>query len=430
MENKKSILEEIDRSRNLNGWIILLILIWIVLVLKLFTLEGYSQTILLEAYSICLVTYVLSRIVLAYFYEIPRDRDQNYEPSVFIIVPCKNEEENISKTIRRFPVLDYPKDKLEVLLINDGSTDNTLSEIKKTLKVIKNSGLKIKLLNWKVNKGKRYGLATGIKRSKSEIIVVIDSDSFVEKNSIKELVRYFTDPMVGAVAAHTDVYNHDTNVLTRMQDVRYWISFKAHKSAEALFGSVTCCPGCCSAYRRAYVMQILGQFLNQRFLGARCTYGDDRSLTNFILSKGYKCLYAPEALAYTIVPDNWETYLRQQFRWKKSWTKETLMASKFMWKKNPIASASFYLSFLLTLVSPIVIIRNFFWIPIVSREIPYIYFFGISVMALIYATYFFIHKKRKNWMLGALLVPIAAALLIWQFPWALINLRDNKWGTR
>src|SRR6185503_6194363 len=107
--------------------------------------------------------------------------------------------------------------------------------------------------------------------------------------------------------------------------------------------SVTCCSGCCSAYRKSYVDPILDEWRTQKFLGAQCTYGDDRSLTNFLLRQGYRTIYAPEALSQTIVPDTWSKFLKQQLRWKKSWTRESLIAAMFMWKRHPLAAISFFL---------------------------------------------------------------------------------------
>ena len=79
----------------------------------------------------------------------------------------------------------------------------------------------------------------------------IDSDSLIEPHAIRNLVAYFADPAVGAVCGHTDVSNKGTNLLTRMQAMQYYIAFSVYKSAEALFGAVTCCSGCFSGYRRA-----------------------------------------------------------------------------------------------------------------------------------------------------------------------------------
>ena len=94
----------------------------------------------------------------------------------------------------------------------------------------------------------------------------IDSDSFVDPEAARELVKYFVHDDVAAVAGHAYVANANENFLTKMQAVRYFVAFKAYKAAEALFGVVTCCSGCCSAYRRSYMNEVMEQWLVKNFL--------------------------------------------------------------------------------------------------------------------------------------------------------------------
>ena len=273
-------------------------------------------------------------------------------------------------------------------------------------------------------------MAECIRKSKNEIIIFIDSDSFVEPDAAKELIKYFIDSKVAAVAGHGYVANANTNMLTKMQDVRYFVAFKAYKSAEALFGAVTCCSGCCSAYRKKYVLEILDKWLNQKFLGVQCTYGDDRSLTNFLLKKGHKALFAPDAAAYTIVPDTFKKFLKQQLRWKKSWVRESFKAGSFMWKKNPIMAISFYLGVILPLLAPVIVVRALLWYPYATGKAPWFYLAGLLLMAVIYGLYYYIFTRDKKWVYGVLFAAFYTLILIWQLPWAILNLRDSKWGTR
>jgi hyaluronan synthase len=272
-------------------------------------------------------------------------------------------------------------------------------------------------------------MAEGIKRAKNDIIIFIDSDSFIDRDCVKHLVKYFMNPEIGAVSGHTDVYNIDTNLLTRMQAVRYYIAFSIYKASESVFGNVTCCPGCCSAYRRAYLTDFVDAWLNQKFLGRACTFGDDRSLTNFIIRK-YKATYSPDAKAYTVVPDTIRKYIKQQQRWKKSWVRETFIASSFMWKKHPIAALSFYLYIFLAIVSPVIVIHALFWYPISTNTLPIIYLCGIGLMLSVQGIYYQIKTGYKTWFFAVLYMWLNTVLLIWQLPWAFITIRDSRWGTR
>ena len=168
------------------------------------------------------------------------------------------------------------------------------------------------------NKGKREAMAAGARRGRGEILLYVDSDSFLRRDAVRKIVQGFADPEVAAVSGHTDVANAHANMLTRMQDVRYYVAFRVMKAAESVFGAVTCCPGCFSAYRRSSVLSILDRWLHQRFLGVQATFGDDRSLTNFLLRR-YKVIYSADAVAVTIVPEHHLKFLKQQLRWKKSW---------------------------------------------------------------------------------------------------------------
>ncbi len=356
--------------------------------------------------------------------------DPNYKPTVSFSVPAKNEEKDIKETILRLAISDYPKDRFNIIAVNDGSTDNTLAEMLSAQKIARQMGVNVEVVDWKRNRGKRAGMAEGVLRSRNEIVVFVDSDSFVEANTLRELIKYFTDKKVGAVAGHGFVANAETNALTKMQAVRYYVAFKAYKSAESLFGTVTCCSGCCSAYRREYVLDVIDLWLDQKFLGVTCTYGDDRSLTNFLLQKGYMTLYAPTAHAYTIVPDTFRKFMRQQLRWKKSWTKESLKASSFIWRRNPLMSVSFYLGIILPLIAPAVVIRALIWYPLITRTIPWFYLSGLVLMALCYGFYYYIYTQDRRWAYGVLFAIIYTLVLVWQLPWAFLNLRDTRWGTR
>ena len=102
-----------------------------------------------------------------------------------------------------------------------------------------------------------------------------------------------------------------------MQAVRYFVAFRVCKAAESIFGAVTCCSGCFSAYRREAIAPVLERWENQRFLGRPATYGDDRSLTNFVL-RDWNVRYDELARSRTIVPAHFRLFLRQQLRWKRS----------------------------------------------------------------------------------------------------------------
>ena len=289
-------------------------------------------------YGLVITGFIFMRFLLAWLYR-PRHAVTGYRPTVAIIVPAYNEPD-IAKTLVACLTVDYPKELIRVVVVDDKSTDETLWRIN----AVAEEYPELTVIPAPVNQGKRHAMATGIAAADDvEVYVFIDSDSQVTPDAVKTIVEYFGDPKVGAVAGHTDVANIGRNVLTRMQAMQYYIAFRIYKSAEALFGSVMCCSGCFSAYRRDAVAPVLDDWLDQTFLGQPSTFGDDRSLTNFVLHR-WRVLYAPDAQAYTNVPEHLKQFLRQQLRWKKSWLREIPRAARAVVHKNPIMVMMFSLS--------------------------------------------------------------------------------------
>ncbi|HZR15329.1 MAG TPA: glycosyltransferase family 2 protein [Acidimicrobiia bacterium] len=379
-------------------------------------------------YSLVVLVYILSRFVLGAMYhpKLPRGMGDADLPVMAIVVPAYNEERDIQATLHACVSVDYPADKLRVVVVDDCSTDGTLRAIRE----FERGHPELVVLPQAVNQGKRAAMAVGVRWARdADVFVFIDSDSQIEPSALRKLARYFADPRVGAVAGHTDVANRDVNFLTRMQAVRYYVAFRVYKSAEALFSSVTCCSGCFSGYRREAVDRVLDKWLNQTFLGEPSTYGDDRSLTNFLL-RDWRVLYAPDAHAYTVVPETMKKFLRQQMRWKKSWIRESIRACTFMWRKHPIVSSSFYLGIFLPLIAPQIVLKSLVFDPYVQGTLPYWYVGGILAMALLYGLYYRVYRRERLWYHGVLFALFYTAVLVWQFPLALATMRDSKWGTR
>jgi hyaluronan synthase len=379
----------------------------------------------LNTYSIAVAAFILSRFVVALFYRQPLPR--GLEPTVSIVITAFNEEDAVLRTIECCKQVDYPREKLEVVIVDDGSTDGTGEELDHAKRVWPD----LRVVRFDVNRGKREAMAAGARIAHGEVLVYVDSDSFLRPDAVRQIVQGFADPSVAAVAGHTDVANRRQNALTRMQDVRYYVAFRLLKASESVFGAVTCCPGCFSAYRRECLLPILDRWLAQRFLGVRATFGDDRSLTNFLLRK-YKVIYSSAAVATTIVPHEHRKFLRQQLRWKKSWLRECLIAATFMWRKHPIAAIGFYAQLVFPLLAPILLLRAFVWMPLVAGD-PFsmvLYAYGVTLIGLIFSSYYLFWKVDGSWLYGVYFTVYYMFVLVWQMPYAIVTSRDNRWGTR
>jgi hyaluronan synthase len=385
----------------------------------------YWYNPLLNAYSIGVGSFILSRFVIALFYRPPRAA--GLEPPATLVVTAYNEEDAIERTLECCFAVDYPRSRLQVVAVDDGSTDGTREALRQALK----RWPELKVVGFQQNKGKREAMAAGARVATGDVLVYVDSDSFLRKDAVRKIVQGFADPEVAAVAGHTEVANRTTNMLTHMQEVRYYVAFRIMKAAESVFGAVTCCPGCFSAYRKSCVMPVLDEWLHQRFLGVAATFGDDRSLTNHLLRK-YKVIYASNAVATTIVPDGHRRFLKQQLRWKKSWLRECLIAASFIWKKHPFASMAFYAQLVFPIIAPGILLRAMVWMPAVEHDLASmaIYSFGVLMIGFIFSAYYLFWKASRAWIYGAGFTIYYMLVLVWQMPYAILTSRDNRWGTR
>jgi hyaluronan synthase len=378
-------------------------------------------------YGLSVAVYILSRFVLSLFYR--SGKNHGIEPRVAIVMPGFNEEEAIAQSLRSLLQLDYPADKLELVAVNDGSTDRTLVEMRK---VEREANGRVRVISFPENRGKRAAMAAGIRATDAEIIAFVDSDSMLEPDALRVLVQHFAKPKVGAVAGHAEVLNIKESWMSRMQAVRYFVAFKVLKAAESVFSSVTCCSGCFAAYRREAIMPHLEAWEHQRFLGREATFGDDRSLTNFVL-RDWKIPYEAKAISHTIVPATLKKFLTQQVRWKRSWTRESLIAGRFIWRKNPIVALSVYIGMILPLAAPIAAGRAMLWRPIVDHAgSPLLYLVGIYAMATIYGLYYAMRQNRWDalWVFGILFVFFYLCFLVWQTYYAILTSNRTSWGTR
>ena len=264
---------------------------------------------MLYLYSLITAVFLLSRYLFGVFYR-PKKVDPNYTPGVSILIPCFNEEEWIQRTITSCMNQEYPIDKLEVIVIDDCSTDRSVEKIKEIIDKLKQESFdrygvegRLSYHVQKKNAGKREALVVGAEMAKHDLVVFVDSDSFLDPFAIRNIVQPFKDPKMGGVSGRTDVANTYTNALTKMQAVRYYVAFRVMKAAEGLFDSVSCLSGPLSCYRKSIILENKDAWLNQRFLGQKATFGDDRSMTNFIL-RHHRATYQDTAVCQTIVPNN------------------------------------------------------------------------------------------------------------------------------
>ena len=389
------------------------------------TFATLSRDPLFASYSIAVVIYVLGRFALSLAYRPAPDR--GYRPTVSIVIPAFNEEDGIIGTIQSCIEIDYPAHLVEVIAVNDGSTDRTWPRILEA----KERWPQLYAIDLGRNHGKRGAMAEGIRRAGGEILVFVDSDSYLDDDAVTAIVQPFTDARVGAVVGHAEVRNASVNWMTKMQQVRYYSAFRVIKGTESMLsGTVTCASGCCAAYRRSVVLPLLDGWEFQTFLGRPATFGDDRALTNRILS-GHRVVYQESARAETRVPEQPRVFFRQQLRWKKSWLRESMQVVRYFWRKNPVAALFTYASIAFPFMAPWVVLHA-----VGGRLIGgspgglWFYIIGTYAMALLYSLYYAFKREDGLWFHGMTFVALYMSVLVFQTYWGILTMRDTRWGTR
>lgn len=389
---------------------------------------------LLYLYSLIAAAFLLSRYLFGALYrDVPVNPD--YTPGVSVIIPCFNEEKWIHRTILSCINQDYPIDKLEVIVVDDHSTDASAERIREVIERVHQEAERfatrdrLKMYVLEQNGGKREALVKGVQMAKHDLVVFVDSDSFLEPTAIRNLVQPFQDPRMGGVAGRTDVENKFTNSITKLQTVRYYIAFRIMKAAEAWFDCVTCLSGPLACYRKKLILQHADAWLNQKFLGQPATFGDDRSMTNYIL-RTHRTSYQDSAICSTIVPSKMDVFLKQQMRWKRSWLRESLRACTFIWRKEPFMALFFLVGLLVPIAAPIIVLYNLVYVPAVYHLFPTTFLMGLLLMALLMSLAHLLFRKSRLWVFGLVFCAFYEFVLLWQMPVAWVTFWKSTWGTR
>lgn len=260
----------------------------------------------------------------------------NDAPSMTVVIPAYNEGAMVANAIRSVAAARYPSERLQIIVVDDGSTDDTWAHIQRAQRHL---GDRVQTLRFERNRGKREALAAGFRRASGDILVTVDSDSIIEPDALLALSGPFSRPEIGVVAGRVLVYNRREGIIPRMLHVRFVLAFDFLRAYQSTFGTVYCSPGALSAYRASAVRQVLDAWLGQRFLGARATYGEDRALTNDIMRLGYDSVYQRSASVLTIVPTTYGKLCKMFLRWERSFVREELRFLGVVWKRPPLARA-------------------------------------------------------------------------------------------
>lgn len=297
---------------------------------RLTTVWGTAFVILavsLLVIKLCFLTYIL---VLYLRYKAIKSVSDELLPSCTIIVPAYNEGKLVWQTLVSITNSDYPKEKIQLIAIDDGSKDDTWQWMQKAKAEL---GDRLEIYQQPENKGKRHALYRGFHLGTGDVFVTIDSDSIVKPNTLRNLVSPFiVNDKCGAVAGNVRVLNNKSGIIPRMLNVSFVFSFEFIRSAQSSLGSVLCTPGALAAYRKDAVMACLPEWINQTFMGQLSDIGEDRAMTNMILKQGYHVVFQRNAQVLTNIPEKYKNLYKMFIRWERSNVRENIMMSTFAFK--------------------------------------------------------------------------------------------------
>ena len=224
----------------------------------------------------------------------------DWVPRVSIVMPAYNEEKYIVSSLRSLLDMDYPKDRLELIIVDDGSTDNTYRVAKAF------EGPSVRVFT-KENGGKGAALNFGIRKARGELVATMDADSYVSRNTLKELIPFFNDPDVMAATPAVKIRPSDS-WLKEFQRVEYLMILFSRKLLSFI-DSVPVTPGPFSLFR-SEVFGKIGYFDEKNLV-------EDQEIALRIQAANYKIKSSVTADVYTEPPDNMKDLMTQRVRWQR-----------------------------------------------------------------------------------------------------------------
>lgn len=254
-----------------------------------------------------LSTYFIVVFLLALFsnktklYDSPTLNKNNKLPKVSIVISAYNEQEKISDSIKSLKSIGYPASLLEVIIVNDGSTDKTSEIVKKYV-----DEKRVILIDNKKNKGKAACLNHGISSAKGEFIACMDADTVVPKDILTKTIPYFDDIETGAVTVSVEV-KHANNFLQKIISLEYKLGLSLFLKVFSSFNCIHVTPGPFSIYRKVLLEKIGGFDRNN--------ITEDLEIAYRIHKSGYKIANCMNVSVRTITPGNLRALYRQRKRW-------------------------------------------------------------------------------------------------------------------
>lgn len=282
-------------------------------------------------------------------------------PKVSILIPAHNEEVVIERTIRAMARLEYPEDKLEVIVINDNSSDST-GEIADRL-AQKYSFLKvIHLTPENAGKGKSGALNRGLAHATGDMVVVYDADNTPERKAVYYLVMALQNcRSAGAAVGKFRVINAKKNLLTRFINIETLCFQWMAQAGRCFWFGLTTIPGTNFIIRRSLIEKLGGW--DERALA------EDTELTIRVYNAGYHIPFIPAAVTWEQEPETWAVWWKQRTRWARGnlYVMLKYLGSFFTLKNKLVVldliyfAFTYFLFFISVIISNSLFVGNLFW---------------------------------------------------------------------
>ncbi len=254
------------------------------------------------SWSVWLIRWSLSRVY--------RPTPTGYEATTSVVVPSFREDPDILARCLDSWLAENPT---EVIVVPDLPDTQVIDLLQR--RAVTDPRLVVLPF---AHEGKRTALAHGIRRARSKIVVLADSDTMWLPGLLTEVLAPFRDPRVGGVGTRQNAYRPGSSVWRRVADWLIDVRYLDYVRAQARAGAVACLSGRTAAYRRDVVIPVLEHLEDEFFLGRRCVSGDDGRLTWLVLASGYKTVYQSGARAQSMFPDTIGAFLKQRLRWSRN----------------------------------------------------------------------------------------------------------------
>jgi cellulose synthase/poly-beta-1,6-N-acetylglucosamine synthase-like glycosyltransferase len=411
---------------------------------------------LLAAYGVVVLLTTTEVMFVAFsFYRDPSKRGGEVlsikePPRVSCLVACKDDVDVIARCVTS--MLEQSYGNLEVLAIDDGSTDGSYEEL---VALRERYPKQFTLLRNENSTGKKRALVKASAAALGDYFVFTDSDCVLDGEAVEHIMQGFLrDPRIGALSGDARALNAGSNLLTKIQDTWYDGQFSVWKATESVFGSVSCVSGPLAAFRREAIWNYLPAWAEDSFLGREFRFATDRQLTGYVLGqkwigrrlkerhassffvggidypeRHWRVEYVKSAKVWTNVPPTLRLLTRQQARWKKSFIRNLCFTGSFFWRRGPMPSALFYSHALFVLATPAMAFRHLIWLPAHGAWLlSGLYVAGVLVKGSIWAIAYRVENPGcSRWMYRPLMSLMGAFLFSPLLLWSLLTVRRQIW---